>query len=176
MESFSTACARREPWNKGKLVGQKAPLKLKEIWAIRVRLQLAERRRELALFNLAIDSKLRACDLVKLRVRDVCHGRVVAARAIVLQPKNSAASSVRNHRTHARSRGGLDRLCRSYLGAGFISKPASWFVPPVHPAVRPDRRRMGQADRPEQGADRGLMVRRPVLTGALAGQYRKFNS
>jgi hypothetical protein len=52
--------AIREPWNKGKLVGQKAPSKLKEIWAIRVRLQLANRRRELALFNLAIDSKLRA--------------------------------------------------------------------------------------------------------------------
>ena len=87
MESLSTTCARRDPWNKGKLVGQKAPLKLKEIWAIRVRLQLANRRRELALFNLAIDSKLRAYDLVKLRVRDVCHGQVVAARAIVLQQK-----------------------------------------------------------------------------------------
>src|SRR6267142_1795966 len=59
---------RREPWNKGKLVGQKAPLKLKDIWAIRVRLQFCERARELALFNLAIDSKLRYCDLVKLRV------------------------------------------------------------------------------------------------------------
>ncbi len=77
----------REPWNKGTLVGQKAPFKLKEIWAIRVRLQLAGRRRELALFNLAIDSKLRACDLVQLRVRDVCHGASVASRAIVLQQK-----------------------------------------------------------------------------------------
>lgn len=55
---------RREPWNKGKLVGQKAPLKLKDIWAIRVRLQLAKRTRDLAMFDLAIDSKLRACDLV----------------------------------------------------------------------------------------------------------------
>jgi hypothetical protein len=87
MESLTSACARREPWNKGKLVAQKAPLKLKEIWAIRVRLQLAGRRREVALFNLAIDSKLRGCDLVKSRVRDVCHGQVVAARAIVLQQK-----------------------------------------------------------------------------------------
>jgi site-specific recombinase XerC len=87
VESPNISNARREPWNKGKLVGQKAPLKLKEILAIRVRLQLADRRRELALFNLAIDSKLRACDLVKLRVRDVCNGQVVAARAIVLQQK-----------------------------------------------------------------------------------------
>ena len=52
------------PWNKGRLVGQKTPLKLKEIWAIRIRLQLAEKVRDLALFNLAIDSKLRGCDLV----------------------------------------------------------------------------------------------------------------
>ena len=79
--------ARREPWNKGKLVGQKAPLRLKDIWAIRVRLQLAERTRELALFNLAVDSKLRSCDLVKLRVRDVTHGDRVASRAIVMQQK-----------------------------------------------------------------------------------------
>ena len=56
------------PWNNGKLVGQKLPLKLQEIWAIRIRLQLANRRRDLALFNLAIDSKLRACDLLCLRL------------------------------------------------------------------------------------------------------------
>ena len=87
MEQFIHAASQRVPWNKGKLVGQKAPLKLKDIWAIRVRLQIANRTRELALFNLAIDSKLRSCDLVKLRVRDVCHGSVVAARAIVMQQK-----------------------------------------------------------------------------------------
>src|SRR5450631_4070916 len=87
MDHAHSATTIREPWNKGKLVGQKSPFKLKEIWAIRVRLQLAVRRRELALFNLAIDSKLRACDLVKLRVRDVCHGQTVAARTIVLQQK-----------------------------------------------------------------------------------------
>jgi site-specific recombinase XerC len=78
-----------QPWNEGKLVGQKAPLKLKEIWAIRVRLQVFGRTRELALFDLGIDSKLRACDLVKLRVRDICHGERVAARAIVVQQKTS---------------------------------------------------------------------------------------
>jgi hypothetical protein len=78
-----------KPWNKGKLVGQKIPLKLKEIWAIRVRLQVFGRRRELALFNLGIDSKLRACDLLKLKVRDVCHGGRIAVRAIVVQQKTS---------------------------------------------------------------------------------------
>jgi len=75
------------PWNKGKLIGQKPPLKLKEIWAIRIRLQLANRIRDLALFNLAIDSKLRGCDLVKLRVLDVAHGGVISKRAMVMQQK-----------------------------------------------------------------------------------------
>ena len=76
-----------QPWNKGKLVGQKAPLRFRDIWAIRVRLQLAEKTRDLALFNLAIDSKLRACDLTKLRVRDIAHGEHVSSRAIVMQQK-----------------------------------------------------------------------------------------
>lgn len=79
MEQTIDHTARREPWNKGKLVGQKAPLRLKEIWSIRIRLQLAEQTRELALFNLAVDSKLRSCDLVRLRVRDVTHCERVAS-------------------------------------------------------------------------------------------------
>jgi len=77
----------REPWNKGKLVGQKAPLKLKEIWSIRIRLQLNNRVRDLALFNLALDSKLRACDLTKLRVSDIASGGRVTNRAVVMQQK-----------------------------------------------------------------------------------------
>jgi integrase len=77
----------REPWNKGKLVGQKAPLRLRDIWTIRVRLEIANKDRDLALFNLAIDSKLRACDLTKLRVRDIAHGDHVSTRAIVMQQK-----------------------------------------------------------------------------------------
>ena len=75
------------PWNKGKLIGQKLPLKLKEIWGIRIRLQMDKNIRELALFNLAIDSKLRGCDLVKLKVCDVAQGNRVSSRAIVMQQK-----------------------------------------------------------------------------------------
>ena len=63
------------------------PLKPKEVWAIRVRLQLEERRRDLALFNLALDSKLRGCDLVRLQVNDVCVGGRVRDRATVIQRK-----------------------------------------------------------------------------------------
>ncbi|MDZ4055703.1 MAG: tyrosine-type recombinase/integrase [Polynucleobacter sp.] len=75
------------PWNKGKIVGQKPPLRLNEIYAIRIRLQLAHRTRDLALFNLAIDSKLRACDLVRLRAQDVTQAGQVQRRAVVMQRK-----------------------------------------------------------------------------------------
>ena len=75
------------PWNKGRLTGQKRPLKPKDVWAIRTRLQLKERKRDLALFNLAIDSKLRGCDLVQLQVDDVCTGGRVCDRATVVQRK-----------------------------------------------------------------------------------------
>jgi hypothetical protein len=68
---------------------KKAPFKLREVWAIRLRLQLFRRARDLALFDLGIDSKLRACDLVGLKVRDICHGERVAARAIVMQQKTA---------------------------------------------------------------------------------------
>ena len=77
----------RPSWNKGKLLGQKAPLKLKEIYAIRIRLQMEKRARELALFNLAIDSKLRGCDLVKLRVCDVMQGSRMLTRTMVMPQK-----------------------------------------------------------------------------------------
>ncbi len=65
----------QHPWNKGKFIGPKPPLQPRHVWAIRTRLQLAGRVRDLALFNLAIDSKLRGCDVVSLRVEDVApHG------------------------------------------------------------------------------------------------------
>ena len=75
------------PWNKGKLVGQKPPLKLRDIWSIRIRLQIQNRIQDLALFNLAIDSKLRSCDLVRLRVKDVALGSEILSRTTILQQK-----------------------------------------------------------------------------------------
>jgi hypothetical protein len=93
---------RQAPWNKGKIIGQKAPLKLREIWAIRVRLQFRSNLRDLALFNLAIDSKLRACDLLSLRVGDIAHENHVNSRAVVLQretrrPVQFSETGVRVH-------------------------------------------------------------------------------
>ncbi len=75
------------PWNKGKLVGQKAPLTLQQIWSIRIQLESAGSPRNLALFNLAIDSKLRACDLLSLRVSDVANGLTVQSRGKIIQQK-----------------------------------------------------------------------------------------
>ena len=90
MNDAIDAAAGRErpaPWNRGRLIGQKPPLKLREVWAIRIRLQIQERLRDLAMFNLGIDSKLRGCDLVALRVDDVLLGGRVRPRATILQRK-----------------------------------------------------------------------------------------
>ncbi len=75
------------PWNAGRMVGAKPPLKPKHIWGIRTRLQLANRVRDLAMFNMAIDSKLRGCDLVKLEVGDVMVAGSIRPRSTVLQQK-----------------------------------------------------------------------------------------
>ena len=78
---------RPTPWNKGKLIGPKPPLRAKHVWTIRGKLQLEGRTRDLALFNLGIDSKLRGCDLVRLRVEDVAPRGYAVDRALVRQRK-----------------------------------------------------------------------------------------
>lgn len=83
----SSGNAQGDPWNKGKLTGQKPPLQPRHVWAIRTRLQLAGRKRNLALFNLAIDSKLRGCDMVRLKVEDVAPHGYAINRATVRQSK-----------------------------------------------------------------------------------------
>jgi len=87
MENPVSPPRRRDPWNKAHLIGQKRPLKPKDVWTIRVRLQLESRKRDLAMFNLAIDSKLRGCDLVRLKIDDVSAGGRVRDRATVIQKK-----------------------------------------------------------------------------------------
>jgi integrase len=78
---------KRTPWNKGKLIGPKPPLRSKHVWSIRTRLQVEGRTRDLAMFNLAIDSKLRGCDVVALRVEDVAPRGYAVDRATVRQKK-----------------------------------------------------------------------------------------
>jgi hypothetical protein len=78
---------KKIPWNKSRTTGPKAPLKPKQVWSIRTRLQVAKRTRDLALFDLAIDSKLRGCDLVRLKIADVALHGVMQTRATVTQRK-----------------------------------------------------------------------------------------
>lgn len=78
---------KRVPWNKGKLIGQKLPLQASQVWSIRTLLKKSGNKRDLALFNLAIDSKLRGCDLVALKRSDVAHSHRVLTRATVMQQK-----------------------------------------------------------------------------------------
>ncbi|MGB5576142.1 MAG: tyrosine-type recombinase/integrase, partial [Woeseiaceae bacterium] len=87
MFQFHKEQHRPEPWNKGKLIGQKLPLTMQEIWSIRLRLQNVGNLRDLALFNLAIDSKLRGCDPVKLKVADVFAAGQVKERTSIVQSK-----------------------------------------------------------------------------------------
>jgi hypothetical protein len=79
----------REPWNKGRLLGQKRPLKPKDLWTIRVRLQQEGRKRDLAMFNLTLDSKLGGCNLVQLKIDDVSAGGRVGDRATVIQTRGA---------------------------------------------------------------------------------------
>jgi len=87
IQNYDIPMIQLEPWNKGKFIGPKPPLQPKHVWAIRIRLQLANRQRDLALFNLAIDSKLRACDVVRLKVEDVAPRGAVIDRTTVRQRK-----------------------------------------------------------------------------------------
>jgi len=85
--STETVGVDKRPWNKGKFIGQKSPLTRQQVWAIRVRLQLADHKRDLALFNLALDSKLRGCDLVALKVSDVQTGNEIRSRTKIIRKK-----------------------------------------------------------------------------------------
>lgn len=94
IEVTGVRSSERGPWNKGKLTGQKPPLQPKHVWAIRTRLQLAKRTRDLALFNLAIDSKLRGCDVVSLRSEDVAPHGYAIDRSTVRQKKTRRSDTL----------------------------------------------------------------------------------
>ena len=95
------ATPKRRGWNKGRIIGQKRPLLPKQVWAIRARLKLTGYPRDLALFNVAIDRKLRGCDLVKLAVSDLIKNNCVRDTRFSDPKQNQATSSVRIDREHA---------------------------------------------------------------------------
>ena len=98
----------REPWNKGKLIGAKPPLRPKHVWAIRTKLQLERDHRDLALFNLAIDSKLRGCDVVAIRVEDVAPRGYAVDRASVRQRKTGRSVKFELHAFDPPDEGDVD--------------------------------------------------------------------
>jgi hypothetical protein len=93
--------ARRPPWNKGKIVGAKSPLRPSHVWSIRTKLQIEGRKRDLALFNLAIGSKLRGCDLVAVRADDVAPSGYAMDRATAYAEEDRTAGAVRADRSGA---------------------------------------------------------------------------
>jgi hypothetical protein len=95
---------RQTPWNKGKLIGSKPPLRTKDVWSIRTKLQVEKRTRDLAVFNLAIDSKLRGCDVVSLRVEDVAPCRYDRRSRHRPAEENRTSRPLRIERTDPRSR------------------------------------------------------------------------
>ena len=140
------ADGRAVPWNKGKLIGQKPPLKLKEIWAIRIRLQLDHRARELALFNLAIDSKLRGSDLVRHHVQRCVPGQSCRPACDRHAEEDPAAGAIRDHRTNAGRGRCLDRGRPPEAGAIPLSEPYVGVASPFDSAVFPDRSYLGGID------------------------------
>ena len=151
MDTATTTAGRATPWNKGKLLGQKPPLKLKEIWAIRIRLQLDHRARELALFNLAIDSKFGGA---------IWSGfaSTTSSRAVTSRPEQSSCKRRRSGRCNSRSPN--KRETRSPLGSRrrICNRTSSSFRaacrrrPTIDPAVLSDRWGLGGIDWARSGA------------------------
>jgi hypothetical protein len=122
------------PWNKGRFIGQKPPLKIREVWTVRTRLQMAGHTRELALFNLSTDSKLRGCDLVRLMVRDLTHVNQLLARATVVQQKTK--QRVRFEVTDQTREALMAWIVRAKLAAGDCLFPSRQRGSP-HLSIRP---------------------------------------
>jgi hypothetical protein len=147
MENPISPPRRREPWNKGRLIGQKRPLKPKDVWTIRVRLQLEGRKRDLAMFNLAVDSKLRGCDLVRLKIDDVSAGGRVRDRAMVIQKKTHRPVQFEITEQTPRRYRRLAVQSRCHRRSVPVPEPVPRAAAPLDTRVRAHRRSMGWARR-----------------------------
>ena len=130
----------RISWNQGRIVGPKPPLKPKHIWAIRTRLQHDGRIRDLAMFNTAIDSKLRGCDVVKLRVFDVHLGDSVRLRTTVVQQKTGRPVPFELTDPTRDALRGVVEEARASCGRLAVPEPESRRRPRHDAAVQPARR------------------------------------
>ena len=136
----------RVAWNKGRIVGQKRPLLPKHVWAIRVRLELAGNVRDLALFNMAVDSKLRGCDLVRLKVADVVVAGRVKERASIIQSKTlrPVQFEIVEGTRQSLLRWVESRRCSVPSIAGPLPRSATHLDTPI----RPHAQGLGRLDRP----------------------------
>ena len=141
--------SNRIPWNKGKLTGAKPPLRPRHVWSIRTKLQMADRKRDLALFNLAIDSKLRGCDIVALKVEDIAPHGYAIDRATVRQRKTGRP--VRFEITE-QTRQALDDYIRiaNRKRGDFLFRAASAKLLPLDPTICSSRRRLDKRRRAGQ--------------------------
>jgi hypothetical protein len=143
LDTNQPSVPRRDPWNKGRLIGQKRPLKPKDVWSIRVRLQVERRASNLALFNLAIDSKFRGCDLVRLQIDDVSVGGRVRDRATIVQKKTGRPVQFEINRADPSRDPGVARRHSKPEHPTPLSQPDPNAAAPIHTAVCPDRPFLG---------------------------------
>ena len=157
MQDNETAAApKRAAWNKGKLIGAKPPLRPKHVWSIRTKLQIADRKRDLAMFNLAIDSKLRGCDVVALKLEDIAPRGYAVERATVRQKKTGVP--VRFEVTEQTRQAVDDYIGTTGRKPGdfLFAAPAPAGPGPVDPAICTPGRRLDSWHR-----SRSLHVRHP---------------
>ncbi len=150
--------SKRAAWNKGKLIGAKPPLRPKHVWTIRTKLQVAGRTRDLAMFNLAIDSKLRGCDVVALKVEDIAPHGYTVDRATGSPEEDGPDGSVRGDRADPTGGRRLHPRFRQEAGRIPVRQPA--WAGPVHDntAVRATRYRMGRKHRPRSHVVRHAFI------------------
>src|SRR5689334_4468701 len=148
-KNYASESQPRFPWNKGRLMGQKRPLKPKDVWAIRVRLQLEGCKRDLALFNLTIDSKLRGCDLVSLQLDDVSVGGGAGSRHRDPE-EDRQAGPVRDYRADASLDPRLGVGRKSQERGLPIAELPSRAVAPFDAPIRPHRTCLGRERRARQ--------------------------
>jgi len=135
----------KKRWNAGHIIGPEAPLKPKYIWAIRQQLKTNGRCRDPAMFNCAIDAKLRACDLVRLTVSDVAPGGVLRTRSTVIQQKTGRPVPFEITEPTREGAGGVVGLARTTAGRLAVSEPQPQRQPHHNEAVRASRRSLGSA-------------------------------
>ena len=138
---------KRRAWNKGRIIGQKRPLLPKQVWAIRARLELANNRRDLTLFNVAIDSKLCGCDLVRLAVSELIKDDRVREQVSVIQSNTKTTRSIRTYGKHTRNCPKLDQSAGDVFLPFHVPEPLPRSLSQFDASIRSNCPRLGDGNR-----------------------------